>query len=97
MAALYVTGFLIVSLHHWQFGIAQLEVLKPKVLAAGLTFFVLTGAAWVVNRLAANIAILQQPQVDSVRHVDGDAHKLVRRRVLLALIDRDTGRLKATC
>ena len=41
ITSVYVTGFLIITLHHAQYGIAQLNPLKPRVFSAGLLFVVL--------------------------------------------------------
>jgi hypothetical protein len=38
----YGAGFLIVSLHHSEFGFAEFDLLRPKIFCAGAWFFVLT-------------------------------------------------------
>jgi hypothetical protein len=41
-ALTYVAGFVVVNLHHGQFGIVELSLLKARVVAAGVLFGVLT-------------------------------------------------------
>jgi hypothetical protein len=41
VVALYVAGFLIVSLHHAHFGFTTTEPFRPRILAAGTWFFLL--------------------------------------------------------
>jgi hypothetical protein len=41
--ALYVAGFLTVSLHHYRYGFIETNPFRPRVLAAGTWFFILTG------------------------------------------------------
>ena len=38
----YAAGFVIVTLHHSQFGIAELGLLRPRILSAGVLFMVFT-------------------------------------------------------
>jgi hypothetical protein len=38
--AAYVAGFVIVTLHHARFGVLQFDLLRPRVLAAGVVFLV---------------------------------------------------------
>ena len=42
LAAVYGAGFLIVAIHHAQYGIAQFDPLKPKIFSTGVVFFLLT-------------------------------------------------------
>ena len=42
LVVVYGTGFLIVSLHHSAYGIAQFNLLKPRIFAAGVLFLFLT-------------------------------------------------------
>jgi len=42
VAVVYSTGFLIVAIHHAQYGIAQFDFLKPKIISTGIVFVVLT-------------------------------------------------------
>jgi hypothetical protein len=41
----YGAGFLILSLHHASFGISQFNLLRPKIISAGVLFFVLAALA----------------------------------------------------
>jgi hypothetical protein len=41
IAAAYVAGFLIVTIHHARLGIWQFDLLRPRILSAGTTFLVL--------------------------------------------------------
>ncbi len=53
-ALIYGAGFLVLSIHHGQFGIDTTEPLKPKVFSAGLLFVVLAGVPCIaMARLAA--------------------------------------------
>src|ERR1017187_5971609 len=42
-AVVYGAGFLIVAIHHAQYGIAQFDPLKPKIFSTGIVFILLTG------------------------------------------------------
>src|SRR6266480_1236037 len=41
LAVIYAVGFLIVVLHHAQYGIAEFNPLKPKIFSAGILFALL--------------------------------------------------------
>ncbi len=41
----YGAGFLVLSLHHASFGISQFNLLRPKIISAGVLFFVLAALA----------------------------------------------------
>lgn len=41
VAVVYGTGFLIISVHHAQYGIAQFDPLKPKIFSTGVVFLLL--------------------------------------------------------
>ena len=41
--ALYVSGFVVLSVHHSRFGIPQLNLFRPKILFAGVLFCLLAG------------------------------------------------------
>jgi hypothetical protein len=43
VTAIYGRGFLIVALHHSEFGIFEFDFLKARVLPAGVLFILLTG------------------------------------------------------
>ncbi len=43
LAVVYGAGFIVVSWHHASFGINSFELLRPRVLSAGVSFVVLTG------------------------------------------------------
>jgi hypothetical protein len=43
VALLYAVGFIVVSLHHALFGVSQFSLLRPKILSAGLLFFIFFG------------------------------------------------------
>jgi hypothetical protein len=55
LAAVYGTGFLIVAIHHAQYGIAQFDPLKPKIFSTGAVFFVLMAAPVMLAFRAFNI------------------------------------------
>jgi hypothetical protein len=55
LAAVYATGFLIVALHHAQYGISQFDPLKPKIFSTGVVFFLLTAAPVMLAFRAFNI------------------------------------------
>jgi hypothetical protein len=42
VAVVYGTGFLIVAIYHAQYGIAQFDFLKPKIVSTGIVFVLLT-------------------------------------------------------
>ena len=44
LAIIYAAGFLIVILHHAQYGIAEFNPLKPKIFSAGILFGLLFAA-----------------------------------------------------
>jgi hypothetical protein len=43
-ATIYGSGYLIVTLHHSEFGILEFDFLKPRLLSAGVLFILLTAA-----------------------------------------------------
>ena len=45
IAAAYVAGFLVVTIHHARLGIWQFDLLRPRILSAGTTFLVLLSLA----------------------------------------------------
>lgn len=45
LAAIYGTGYLVVSIYHASLGLNEINALRPKVAAAGLLFLVLTSCA----------------------------------------------------
>jgi len=52
--ALYVSGFLIVSLHHYKYGFVDTNLFRARILAAGAWFFFLSGIPiFVVTRIRA--------------------------------------------
>jgi hypothetical protein len=55
LAVVYGTGFLIVAIHHAQYGIAQFDPLKPKIFSTGVVFFLLTALPAILAFRAFNI------------------------------------------
>ena len=45
LAVVYGAGFLIVAVHHAQYGVAQFDPLKPKIFSTGVVFFLLVAGA----------------------------------------------------
>jgi hypothetical protein len=49
LGAIYVCGFVIVTLHHARFGISQFDVLRPRIIAAGVSFMLLTAVPALIS------------------------------------------------
>ncbi len=54
--ALYVSGFLIVSLHHYKYGFVDTNLFRARILAAGAWFFFLSGVPiFAVTRIRTQV------------------------------------------
>jgi hypothetical protein len=72
----YGAGFLILSLHHASFGISQFNLLRPKIISAGVLFLVLSALAAIETTQAFvfHLGIDKLPETDNIsvptrRHV----------------------------
>ncbi len=65
VAMAYVTGFLIVNLHLSRYGIAQVELFKPKVIASGASFIVIALLGWAIGVATIEASRTVLPKDDS--------------------------------
>jgi hypothetical protein len=59
LATAYAAGFVIVTLHHSQYGVLQFDILRPRVIAAGVTFLALMGLPIYIAFFLFNISLLK--------------------------------------
>jgi hypothetical protein len=74
LGVMYGAGFVIVTLHHAQFGVAELSLLKVRVLAAGVLFMVLTLLPVIAAARTYGMFGLGGPHIVEVRHKPEDRH-----------------------
>lgn len=78
LATAYAAGFVIVTLHHARFGVFQVDLLRPRVLAAGTVLLVLASLAIYIAFFTFNISFL--------RHASRGLSDQAEHRPLLLLI-----------
>lgn len=62
----YGVGFLVVSLHHAQFGIAQSDPFRPKIILSGFVFLLLAGSAVVIAMGSFGVRGLSRPTIITI-------------------------------
>lgn len=68
----YGAGFVIVTLHHSQFGIAEFSLLRVRVLAAGVLFIALSLLPIIVAARVFGIFGLDSERAVPIKHKPGD-------------------------